>query len=390
MWCRRQATNYKNCLDIVRQFTQKDRAASAVSRVTGSAGRVYGVSASENSIDGETFTIECTTGGGDGVAKFSVTGDGLTGSAAEATAGELYSIPECSFIIVSDGDTFVAGGTPDKWTFSTDASTAEWEQDRWDTDYDGAGGYELIQHGIGDGTDEIYVGYNTKTAGGANPYWNWLVTGLTGYNAHFSGKDKPMEIQPGYSPYYDCMNNESFWFECIATSRHIKVIPTAVSGEQGGSYLGFILPHATPSQWTYPMFGGGSTDTLTEVVGSTLDRHTSYWAAFSDEKSGAVWDVSAWKEINRFQPRHYGDFSKWRSGVDGNMRSYPALPVDEATGNVYGQLEGVYYPSPFTPAPGLLSAGDIITVPDMVAICYKDISRTTAGSMIAMDLMGDV
>ena len=55
-----------------------------------------------------------------------------------------------------------------------------------------------------------------------------------------------------------------------------------------------------------------------------------------------------------------------------------------------GSWRGYTTPSPYTPAPGLLSAGDIIVTPDVVALCYKDVNRTTAGNLIAMDLMGDV
>jgi hypothetical protein len=284
-WMTMEATDYKDCLDQVRQFTQKEFKVGAVTPGGGNTGDgvVYGASATHNSV-AETWTLTATS-----ATNFTVSGS-VSGAQAAATVGTPYSIDEVSFII-NDGDaSFVSS---DSFTFAASASTAEWVQDRWDTNYDGSGGYELIQHGIGGGSDEIYVGYNTKTDD--STYWNWLATGLTGFNTL-----NTMVDQPGYFPYYDCMNNASFDFTCIFTARHIKVIPTAVTGEQGSSYEGWLLPHATPSQWVSPMFGGGSTDDEAQVVGGTESDHTCYWNALSNEKSGAVLDASVWNEINRF------------------------------------------------------------------------------------------
>lgn len=375
MWMKGNSSDYKDCLDQVRQFTQKAFAAGAVTPGGGNTGdgEVYGASAGTSSV-AETWTLTATS-----ATNFTVSGS-VSGAQADATVGVPYSIPEVSFIINAGATPFVSS---DDFTFGTAVSTAEWVQDRWDTDYDGNGGRELIQHGIGASADEIYVGYNTKT--NDSTYWNWLVTGLTGYEV-----SNDMATQPGYFPYYDCMNNSSsFDFYCIATSRHIKVIPV-IGAVYGGSYAGWLLPHATPSQWTYPMYCGGSTDTVSETLGGALDRHTLYWAAFSDEFSGAVLDMSVWNEINRFSPRQYGDFEDWRPTLDGEMVLYPAVPIHEGSTNVYGALEGVYYPTPFVPSTGLLTDEDIISTASTTAICLRDLTRPGAGTLVAMDLMGDV
>jgi hypothetical protein len=379
-WTQRTATDFRDCLDQVRQFTQKAFAAGTVTPGGGNTGDGYGygASASHQSV-AETWTLTCTTGGGNDTAIFSVVGS-VSGTQTSATAGVPYSIDEISFVIVSGDTDFVA---TDSFTFDVATSTAEWVQDKWDTDRDGNGNYELIQHGIGAGSDEIYGAWYTLT--NDSTYWNWGVSGLTGY---VSGNS--LANQPGWHPYYDCLNNASFDFICIFTSRHIKVIPTAVSGETGGSYIGWILPHATPSQWTYPIFGGGSTDDASQVIGGTEDDHTCYWNAYSDEYSGAILDVTAWVEINRFSPRHYGSFESWRPGlVDDEMRLYEAVPIDESSNSVYGTLEGVYYPTPYISGGGLLSAGDIIITDSVVTMCFKDVFRTAAGNLVAMDLMGD-
>jgi hypothetical protein len=64
--------------------------------------------------------------------------------------------------------------------------------------------------------------------------------------------------------------------------------------------------------------------------------------------------------------------------------------LHEASNNVYGTLEGVYYPDPYIPGTGLLSAGDVIVTDAVTALCFKDVNRGSAGSVIAMDLMGDI
>ena len=372
-WIQAQASDYKDCLEQVKDFITKAKAAGAVTQNVGSFGQVYGASATAGSID-ETWTIICTTLGGDETAKFSVTGS-VSGGQAEATSGEPYSIDKISFIITAGTTDFAVD---DEFEFAIAASTAEWSAERWDTDYDGSGGYELIAKGIGAGTDEIFIGINTKTDD--STYWNWLVTGLTGYQPHVVGKDKPMEVQPGHFPYYDCLNNANpFTFYCIFTSRHIKVV-SIIGTVFGGLYIGWLLPHATPSQWTYPLFCGGSTDDVGQALGGTEDDHTLYWAAHSDEKSGAVLDMSVWNEINRFSPRHYGDFKNWRPTLDGKMVLYPAVPIHESSNNVYGTLEGVYYPTPYVPSTGLLTDMDVVVTADVTALTFRDITRPGAGT----------
>lgn len=380
-WTTRTATDFRDCLDIVRQFTQKAFAAGAVTQNVGSFGQVYGASATHNSV-AETWTLVCTTLGGNGTAVFSVTG-GVSGAQANATSGVPYSIDEVSFILTAGTTDFAVN---DEFEFDIAVSTPDWVEDFWTTDRDGNGNYELIQHGTGAGSDEIFCAWYTLS--NESTYWNWGVSGLTGYvdRGSFS-----LGAQPGWNPYYDCMNNASFEFTCIFTSRHVKVIPTSVTGVTGGSYLGWLIPHATPSQWTYPMFGGGSTDDSTELVGSTDSDHTCYWAANGGNLSGAVLDITLWREINKFSPRHYADFENWRPGyVDAEMRLYPAVPIDEASDNVYGELEGVYYPTQHIPGGGNLSEGDVIISSDITALVFRDVFRTDFGDYIAMDLMGDL
>jgi hypothetical protein len=72
------------------------------------------------------------------------------------------------------------------------------------------------------------------------------------------------------------------------------------------------------------------------------------------------------------------------------MVLYPAVPIHEGSNNVYGTLEGVYYPTPNIPGGGVISSGDVIITDSVVGLVFKDVTRDTTGDHIAMDLLGDV
>ena len=63
---------------------------------------------------------------------------------------------------------------------------------------------------------------------------------------------------------------------------------------------------------------------------------------------------------------------------------------DESSDNVYGTLEGVYYPTPYVPSTGLLTDLDVIVTTDVTAVTFRDVTRPGAGTLVAMALMGDV
>jgi hypothetical protein len=382
-WTLRNATNYLDLLNQVRQFTQKAFSAGAVTAGGGNTGdgTVYGASASENSV-AETWTITCTTGGGNGTAVFSVSGS-VSGAQASATAGIPYSINETSFAIISGDTDFVA---TDSFTYSIAASTAKWVQDRWNTDWDGSGGYELIQHGTGSGTDEIYVGYQSRSD--YSTYYNLSGAGMTGY---VSGND--YNLQPGFQESFTLLNNSTIPFYCIFDGYHIKIASVFTTTNSGGSYLGWNEPYASPSQWTYPMFVGGSYNSAAGLIGDTSSNHTQYWA--DSPINAYVFDATVVRSGIKIYPRDYSQFTSWRAGIEGNMRLYPATPVHEGSTNVFGPLRGVYWPTPYTPSDAVLGEGDIVFGTPVggvdVAVCVtlRDVFRTGAGNIGALELLGD-
>jgi len=124
---------------------------------------------------------------GDAAPTFSVTGS-VTGADDNAEMLTPYSNGLLSLTIL---DGTIPYATGDTFTVPVTSSTAEWLEDRYDatTTPDTP---ELIMHGIGGGTDEIYVGLKGVTNN--STYWNLNLQGFTGYVDSHS-----FEIQPAYS-----------------------------------------------------------------------------------------------------------------------------------------------------------------------------------------------
>lgn len=386
-WMVRIATDYKDCLDQVRQFVQKEFAAGAVTPDGGNTGdgTVYGASATENSV-AETWTLTCVDDTTSGAEVFEVSSPSEA-SYPDATVGVPYSQEKVSFIITQGDADFVSG---DSFTFGISASTAEWEELRYTT---GAND-ELILKGVGAGSDEVFVGYQTYTDSSA--YWNWTVGGFTGYLA-----GNLFALQPGYGGVYTCLNNASFDFYCIFTSRHIKVQTILGSpGTSDGSYAGWFLPHATVSQYNYPMMVGGTTMTSNTVAGYHYPTaHSNYWSQAGITLDGAatlkVWDGTTIRPCYQVLPRRYGSFTNRRVGLDGKLRLYPASAVYSTEPNIYGVMEGVYWPTQYGPSGGFISSGDVIvgqvegTGEVKATVVFHDSTQDAVDHYIALDLIGE-
>jgi hypothetical protein len=375
-WAKRTATNYKDCLDQIRQLTQKTHHAGVVTPGANTGGgNLYNPSASENSAV-ETWTITCTTAGGNDVAIFSVSGS-VSGAKASATAGVPYSISEVSFVIVSEGADFAVS---DSFSFAVSSGSADWIQDRWDT----SGEYELIQHGIGGGADEVYIGI--RTISDSSTYWNFEQSGLTGY---VTGND--FNAQPGYMPEWCCGNNAVFEFYVSFTSRRINFCLIPVEGTQELGGAGWLNSYASPSQWSSPNFSGGSRPSASTVIGGSGGN-------FPTGSNLSVLDGAITRNDPNVSPQNFGGFEGWRSGIDGNMRLYPAIPIYTATNSVYGEIDGMFWPTPYVPAGGVLTALATMlgTVEDfggttrqVCGITFRDVATTSAGDISLFDLTGD-
>ncbi len=128
-WTRISVTDFGDAADKLAEFlTRSKRADTPVPNGANTGnGVVFGASSAIDSVD-ETWTLVCTTGGGNGVGIFSVTGS-VSGAQGVATVGEPYWNGLCSFTIIGGTVDFTTG-TPDDFTFAIAAGTSTWEEQR--------------------------------------------------------------------------------------------------------------------------------------------------------------------------------------------------------------------------------------------------------------------
>ena len=374
-WTKQVATDYKDALHRIIDFTTKAFKAGAVTPGDNTGdGVTYGASASQESV-AETWTLTCTTLGRDGFpAIFSVFGS-ESEEQASAVSGEPYSIPEVSFILLKGA---VDWAVSDSFTFDVAASTPLWSVN----DSDLASAQEWVQlQGVGgsvEGADEIFAGFRTHSNN--LTYFNMEVSGFSGYVGANSYDD-----QPGIRSYYSCMSNVAFDFYIFMTGRSIKVV-SVIGTIYEGMYTGWYLPTATIGQYAYPQFVGGSTDDLVQLVGGTEDDHTNYWRGYSRELSGAINDGTSWVEINEFSPLLFGSFSSWQANRAGGRTLYPATLLKTSTDNVYGTLEGVEY---IANADSAVTTEDVVTIGTEARVIFQDSFRAGVLNVAAFDLIGD-
>jgi len=293
----------------------------------------------------ETWTVVCTTGGGDGVAVFSVTGSS-SGAQANATAGVRYDNGIVTFkitgpslynCVVSDQFQFTFGTGP----MST--ASISYVIDRYGNQF--TSDAELIMHGIGSGSDEIYIGLKAKDRSGADAY-NLVQQGYTGYSAGLLWEEQPGAIAQYL---YGGVTNDEFYPPSIAfasepiegrlyltcNSRRIAGC-VFFEGYSAPFYLGWMLPYMTPGQWPYPMLIGGSCGSLDGGVSENPQRYSSNFA------SNSSWFHPNTHNYNYDYRVNNGSSCRvLRSDLtwEGISNAYNRAPTD----NYSLQSNGVYY-----------------------------------------------
>ncbi len=231
------------------------------------------------------------------------------------------------------------------------------------------------------GNDEIYVGIRRYLDTTTNAY-NWGLIGMTGYD---SGLD--FNSQAGVSPETVlCLSNlDDMEYWAIASGRRFILI-VKIGSVYVSSYCGFILPYATPSEYPYPLFIGGTSYLESQLYTDVGIYTSAFWKmgqSISDATHqsasqirlvSGVWlaltqDVVSSLEsekIGRIWPYFSTDGTTTDDGIADldliETGVYPLLEVIIYTdtyddGNVYGSLDGVFH------IPGTeISSEDTLTV----------------------------
>jgi len=218
------------------------------------------------------------------------------------------------------------------------------------------------------GTDAIFVNIRIYSVIPNNIH-NWEIRGSTGFSGSLAVDD-----QPGGSTVesYLTLSNTTmpFWF--VVSGRRIIIVAQTAGSVSYACYLGWYLPYATPTEFPYPMFNGGSTSEdinsylLTNYkVGNFYDcpRHAStvtkatsqirhvdgswlHVAAYNQTTSATRPNTDTSIECNMWpHDRNATDYElKLIENPDGTFPIFPfILYSDENGGNVYGELDGIHF-----------------------------------------------
>ena len=250
------------------------------------------------------------------------------------------------------------------------------------------------------GTDNIHVNIRIYSDVPGNIH-NWQIIGATGYTDSANIYD-----QPGASTVASFLTLSNadmpFWF--IVSGRRIIVIAQTAGSISYATYLGWYLPYATPNEFPYPMFNGGSTSSPTVgylntnyTVGNFYDGPVSSvtaaaaqlrnrdgsWLAFGTytATTSATRPAVQGTAPNHIWPNNQAAVNYDLRLIQNVDNTFPVFPFilysAENGGNTYGELDGVFF-SPL----GLIGKKfpDTITIASDTYVVINNANRTSEAS----------
>lgn len=197
-WTRITVSNYGDAADKLAAFlTRSNRAGAVTPNVSNTGdGTVFGAS-SDISSPVEDWTLVCTTNGGNNVGIFSVTGS-VSGAQAAATVGVPYSSGLVNFTIIGGTVDFTTA-TPDDFTFSVAAATANWVEQRGIASTARMGTPTADGGNTGNGTIGSVVGIASDVPAGET----WTITATSATNFTVVGSVSGSEAAATVGVAYD-------------------------------------------------------------------------------------------------------------------------------------------------------------------------------------------
>lgn len=255
------------------------------------------------------------------------------------------------------------------------------------------------------GTDDIYVGIQ-GVSDVPNDTYGIQVEGAAGFNAaqSFTG-------QTGASPdSFVSVWNSSMPYWIVASGRRFIVV-VKVSTTYHALYGGLILPYGTPSQYGYPHFIGGESNTLLRWSDTTVgfrqfvdpgatstgtntganlcfpDGSWQYFSNFTNSSGNdslntttgrSVWPYAGGANATEVDNR----LREMRDNIDGTFTLLPLiLSCDSPSRQVFGELDGCYWVSGYNNA-----AENIITISGQDYLVVQNIFRTNRWNYWALKL----
>ena len=221
------------------------------------------------------------------------------------------------------------------------------------------------------GTDAIYVVVRIYSDAPNNLH-NWEIKGATGFSDGLA-----YDEQPGGSTVYSYLTlsnaNMPFWF--VVSGRRIILVAQTAGSVTYAAYLGWYLPYATPSEFPYPMFCGGSTCSSTYNYlqtnyqvgnfydgpnGASVAKRLTDAAAHVRHRDGSWLTCSAYYQTSgASRPSSYASQCfvwphdevnasqyeyKMVQSVGDEFAVFPfILYSTDNGGNIYGELDGIFF-----------------------------------------------
>jgi len=401
------ADGHKNLLIAVKGFLCDAKKAYNIAAGGGNTGDGY-VSAERAGaapVD-ETWTLTATS-----ATNFTVTGS-VSGAQAAATVATPYDNGIVAFTIIAGDTAFVA---TDEFTFdvadgmgATELYTAE----RYSTDYDGSGGYELILTGPGTaGADEIYSAIQTVESAG-DDYYNWRIAGMTSYTA------TELQYMPGLTQgrlprMLMWQNKIQYW---LAANGRRFIVVAKVSGVYEALYLGFALPYGLPTQFPYPMIVGGAASPSATAAynrySSTETSHRGFPSPYgtagictnldfdytTEYGTLKILQGTSWNRISRMTNTNlvwpytsayyrYSDYDWFsdvlRENVDGTYPIFPTIIMcNTPNKHIFGEMQGVFAVNGF----GGIAAEDTFAIGGDTYVAFPIYPNADANDFWALKL----
>lgn len=116
---------------------------------------------------------------------------------------------------------------------------------------------EIILKGVGDGSDEIYIGIKVQKSTSNSGQNDVVLNGYAGYDEGLGWREQPGAIPHTLLPCIPLSSDARTNFWVTANSSRFVVV-VQLSTQYESAYVGFLKPVAVERQYPYPLAIGGS------------------------------------------------------------------------------------------------------------------------------------
>jgi hypothetical protein len=324
----------------------------------------------------------------------------MTAWATGTVTGHLNLLDALKTFLTTDADLVAAS---EEWTALKDETIASYTMTT-PTVNTPSGGFgatfrDLYLQGPGlAGTDEVHVNIRTYEAP-TQGISNWMVQGATGYDGGV-----PWHRQPNNSWYsnnflYLTLTNSTIEYWIVANGRRFILI-CKISGDFYLMHGGLILPYALPSEYPYPLLVSAVTNNINALPTSSVyisnfwsptnyspamfrhrDGQWLYCQAYSSLSTAAYFVTWPWGPIVQHNAayQHIGH-------PDGTFALLPATLFSGFDGgNVYGEVDGVFYVPGLSPVVNPLSE-DTVQIAAVDYLVVQNVDKTARHDYAAIRL----